>query len=154
MINIPEPVVEFLRKQSFVVVSSLDKSGALHSACKGIVRVEPEGRVYLLDLYLRRTYANLRADPRVSLTAVDEHAFAGYCLKGTADITGRNKVPPEIAAEWDRMITARISQRLVRNLRGEKGRAGHPEAKLPAPRYIISMEVEEIVDLAPEYIKR
>lgn len=153
MMKIPEPVIEFLRGQNFVVVSSLDGSGAVHNSCKGIVRIEPEGRIYLLDLYLRRTFANLRRDGRISLTAVNEQGFSGYCLKGRARISGRDEVAAEIVREWDAQITARISQRLVKNLRGEKGHSGHPEAKLPAPRYIISMEVEEIVNLAPDHLK-
>lgn len=151
--KIPGTVVEFLRGHNFVVVSSLDSSGAVHNSCKGIVRIEPEGRIYLLDLYLRRTFANLRRDGRISLTAVDEKGFCGYCLKGRARISGKDDVAAGIVREWEGQITARISQRLVKNLRGEKGHGGHPEAKLPAPRYIISMEVDEIVDLTPDHLK-
>jgi hypothetical protein len=46
-----------------------------------------------------------------------------------------------------------VDEEKVRNLRGEKGHAGHPEAKLPQPRYIIAMEVRGIVDLTPEHLK-
>jgi hypothetical protein len=152
--NIPGEVADFLERQNFVIVSSYDPGGKIHNSCKGIVRIERSGgRIYLLDLYLHRTYRNLRQDPTVSLTAVDEHSFTGYCLQGRAKILDRESVLPEIVREWEEKINARISQRLVRNIRGDKGHAGHPEAKLPQPRYLITMDVEQIDDLTPEHLK-
>jgi hypothetical protein len=152
--KIPNDIVEFFGRQSFVIVTSVDKTnGRLYNSCKGVVRIDPQGRVYLLDLYLHRTYNNLNADHRVSITAVDEHSFAGYCLQGAARTLLREDADADIVKEWEQQITSRISQRLVRNLRGEKGHGGHPEAKLPQPRYIIVMDVEEVIDLTPEHLK-
>lgn len=151
--KIPAEVIGFFERQNFVIVSSLDKDGSIHNACKEIVRIEQEGRIYLLDLYLQKTYRNLNADPRISVTAVDEHSFTGYSLRGRARIFAREEADPDIVREWERKMSARISQRLVSNVRGEKGRHGHPEAKLPQPRYIIMMEVREIIDLTPEHLK-
>jgi hypothetical protein len=147
-------IVDFFHRQNYVIVSSFEQDGTrVHNSCKGIVRIEPEGRVYLLDLYLRRTYGNLSVNPAISITAVDEHSFTGYCLQGRARILDRDQADPEIVREWEQKITARISQRLVRNIRGEKGHGGHPEAKLPPPKYIIMIEVEGIIDLTPEHVK-
>lgn len=151
--RLADEVRDFLGRQNFVVVSSIDKKGRIHNSCKGIVRIEAGGRIYLLDLYLRRTYRNLLADPRVSVTAFDEHSFSGYCLQGRARILSRDEAGPEIVREWEEKINSRISQRLVRNLRGEKGPPGHPEARLPRPEYIIAMDVEEVIDLTPEHVK-
>jgi len=151
---IPEEVARFFRDQSFVIVSSAEPEGGIHTACKGIARIQPaQGRVYLLDLYLRRTFRNLRRDPAISLTAVDEPSFSGYCLEGTAQILGKDETDPAIVREWEEKITARISQRLVRNLRGEKGHGRHPEARLPSPKYIIAVDVKRIVDLTPPQLK-
>ncbi len=151
--KIPDDIADFLRRQSFVVVSSRGPGGRIHNACKGIVRIDSEGRVWLLDLYLRQTYRNLIADPRMSITAVDEASFSGYCLEGEGRILGKDEAPPGIVKEWEEKINARISERLVRNIRGEKGHKGHPEARLPQPRYIIVMEVRGITDLTPEHLK-
>jgi hypothetical protein len=152
--KIPRETIDFLERQNFVIVSSIDREhGRIYNSCKGLVRIEPDGRVYLLDLYLRRTYHNLVTDPRISITAVDEHSFAGYCLQGEARMLTPAEADPAIVREWEQRITARISQRLVRNLRGEKGRLGHPEAKLPHPAYIIVMDVREIIDLTPDHVK-
>ena len=147
-------LLDLVSRQNFVIVSSIDQNGAIHNSCKGIVRAEPQGLVYLSDLYLRRTFENLRRDPRISITFADEHKFYGFCLKGTARIIKKEDAEPAIIAEWERKLNARITQRLVRNLQGEKGIRAHPEARFPAPQYIIAVDVTEIVDLIPEHIKK
>ncbi|MFA4842614.1 MAG: hypothetical protein WC658_02110 [Candidatus Omnitrophota bacterium] len=43
-------------------------------------------QVYLFDLYHGQTYNNLKKNSGASITAVDEHRFKGYCLKGRAKL--------------------------------------------------------------------
>ena len=140
-------IVEFFHSQRYTVVSTIDQKGYPHNSCKGIVRMDESGKVYLLDLYMAKTYENLKANPNISITAVDEHRFIGYCLKGKAGIVQKNKVSKSILKLWEDKITARISHRLLKNMKGEKGHAAHPEALLPAPTYLIVVDVEEIVYL-------
>ena len=153
MIKISREIINFFQSQGFAIVSTIDSRGMPHSACKDIVIMEEEGRIYLLDLYLKRTYDNLKGNPNISLTAVDEHKFKGYCLKGKARIVGRDGLSEKILADWETRITSRITQRMIRNLHEEKGHARQPEARLPKPRYLILAEIEEIVDLTPHNIK-
>ena len=153
MIKIPREIINFFQGQGFAIVSTIDAGGMPHSACKDIVMMEEEGKIYLLDLYLKRTYDNLKVNPNISLTAVDEHRFKGYCLKGKARIVGRKELSAEILAAWEARITSRITQRMIRNLREEKGHARHPEARLPSPKYLILVELEEIVDLTARNLK-
>ncbi len=143
----------FFRDQRFVVVSTIDARGVPHSSCKGLVKIDEKGWLYLLDLYSRRTFRNLKRNPHISVTSVDEHAFAGYCLKGRARIVPVGKLKKDIAALWEEKINSRISHRIVRNLRGEKGHSRHPEAALPAPQYVIVVRVKEAVDLTPGHLK-
>ncbi len=150
MIKIPGEIINFFQKQGYAIVSTIDSRGMPHSACKDIVKMEEEGSIYLLDLYLKRTYDNLKANPNISLTTVDEHKFKGYCLKGKAKIIGREELSDEILGAWEARIAGRITQRMIKNLHEEKGHARHPEARLPRPKYLILMELEEIVDLTPQ----
>ena len=55
---------------------------------------------------------------------------------------------------WEKRITSRITRRLIKNIRGEKGHPHHPEALLPKPAYLIIMDVEEIVDLTPHKMRQ
>ncbi|MEW6074840.1 MAG: pyridoxamine 5'-phosphate oxidase family protein [Candidatus Omnitrophota bacterium] len=153
MKELNDDITQLLRDQGAVTVCTLDASGSIHSACKGIVDIEKKGRIYLLDLYLRKTFANLKRNPSISITVCDEHRFVGYCLKGKAKILKSQDAGPHILKAWEDKISSRISKRIVKNIRGEKGHPLHPEAMLPRPEYMIAMEVEEIVDLAPVPIK-
>lgn len=148
-----DEIVHFFQNQGAVIVSTIDKNGCPSSACKGIVEINREGHVYLLDLYQGKTRANLERDPHISITAIDEHKFIGYCLKGRARIVTQEEIKPQLAKAWEDRITSRLTQRLLKNLRGEKGHSQHPEALLPEPEYLIEIDVEEIVDLTPHRMK-
>jgi len=149
MIQLNKDVVHFLQNQGFVVVSTIDAAGYPHNSCKGIVEIDEAGRVFLLDLFHARTRKNLEANPLVSITAVDEHKFIGYCLKGRARIVTQEEVGLHLTRAWEERITSRLSRRLIKNIHGEKGHALHPEALLPKPEYLIEIDVKEVVDLSP-----
>ena len=83
--KIPDNIINFLLNQGFVIISSIDGNGFPHAACKGIVSIAKEGKVFIFDLYRASTLENLKKNQRVSITAVDEHRFVGFCLKGKAD---------------------------------------------------------------------
>jgi len=154
MVRLNDDILRFFRKQHYVIVSTIcRKSGEPHNSCKGIVDINRSGRIYLLDLYKRQTFANLKKNPNVSVTAVDEHRFKGWCLKGKAKIVAGHKVAPEIIKAWETRVAARITHRLIKNIKEVKGHGRHPEAQLPKPEYMIVMTVDEIVDLKPHHVK-
>ncbi|MFA5388201.1 MAG: pyridoxamine 5'-phosphate oxidase family protein [Candidatus Omnitrophota bacterium] len=154
MINLPEGVIKFFNSQRFSIVSTIDKDGSPHNACKGMVDIEKDGRVYLLDLYRGKTFENLARNSSISVTAVDEHKFAGYCLKGKARMLDKEKIESRIIKLWEKKITGRISHRLLKNIKEEKGHVSHPEALLPKPEYMILVDVEEVIDLMPNHIRQ
>lgn len=146
-------VVHFFQEQGCVIVSTVDQDGQPHNSCKGIIKIKRNGQVYLFDLYKARTYNNLKHNPRIGVTAVDEHKFRGYCLKGKAKIIAAERLSPGQIKDWEDRVASRITRRLIRNIRGEKGHSRHPEAFLPQPEYMIVMQVEESVDLTPHSLK-
>jgi general stress protein 26 len=151
--KLDDEIIQFLYRQHHTVISTIDGDGLIHNSCKGIVEIDDKCRIYLLDLYKQRTYENLKKDPRISLTVVDEHKFKGYTLKGKARIISEDKIKPDILAAWDKKISGRISHRILKNVKGEKSHARYPEILLPKPEYIIEMQVERIVDLTPHKLK-
>ncbi len=153
MKRLSEEVIQFFHNQGCVIVSTIDKNGFPHCACKGIVQINSNGKFYLLDLYMAGTYENLKYNPRVCITAIDEHKFMGYCLKGKAEIIPREELKLNIIKAWEARITSRLTQRLLKNIREEKGHPRHPEILLPKPAYMIVMEVEEVIDLTPHHLK-
>lgn len=153
MQRLTDEIIQFFHRHNFVIVSSIGKDGFPHSACKGIVKID-RNEVYLLDLYKKKTFENLRHNPHISLTAVDEHKFKGYCLKGKARIIRSDRLSAHIIKAWENKITSRITHRFLKNIRGERGHPMHPEALLPKPRYLIAVGVDEIIDLTPSHLKQ
>ena len=149
MQNIPEEVVWFFEKQDFVIVSTINSEDGPHCACKGLIKISPEGKFYIMDLFRGNTFRNLKSNPRMSITAVNQHQFKGYCLEGKARLIPLEKIPDSVMKAWQARINDRITTRIIRNIHGEPGHSDHPEHLLPTPKYIIVMELEEIFDLAP-----
>ncbi|MCX5713177.1 MAG: hypothetical protein NTY47_09025, partial [Candidatus Omnitrophica bacterium] len=75
------------------------------------------------------------------------------CLKGKAKIIVAQDLDKDIQAAWEERVSGRITQRLLKNLKEEKGHPSHPEASFPKPQYLILMQVEDIVDLTPHHLK-
>lgn len=153
MINkLSESMINLMKKQGFVIVSSLDGQGKIHCSAKGIVGIE-QTRVFLIDLYKARTYNNLSKNPIVTISFVDEHSFEGYSLQGMAKIVEKEKIKKSIIADWEDKVLQRISQRVIKNLKQGKPGSHHPEASFPHPKYLIEIDIEKIIDLAPSVIK-
>jgi general stress protein 26 len=154
MNSLTDQIVNFFGNQGFVMVTTIDNHGLPHSSCKSIVEIKKDGRIYLFDLYKARTYQNLKRNANINITAVDEHRFEGYCLKGKAKIVVGEALTLHTIKAWEEKIAARITKRLIRNIRDGKVATRHSEALLPRPQYLIMMRVEEILDLIPHNLRR
>jgi len=144
-----QDLIYFFNKQNFVIVSSLDGEGNINNSCKGLVQINKNGSIYLLDLYKKNTYHNLLKNRNISLTAVNEHSFQGYCLEGKARIVNIKVLKEDVIKLWENKLAARITQRVLNNIKGKKGHWTHPEVLLPKPEYLILMNVSKIIDLTP-----
>lgn len=153
MKRLSRPVVNFFHRQGCVIVTTVTAGGKLHSSCKGIVDIDPHGRVYLFDLYLARTFKNLKKDQRMNITAVDEHSFLGFSLSGTARLVKKDKVEQHVLQAWEGKIAQRLTSRVVRNIQEKKGHPSHPEVLMPQPEYLIVLDVEEVIDLRPRHLR-
>ncbi len=150
MKKLTEEIIYLLERQGFVIVSTLDKSNCIHCSAKGVVKIEPEGKVFVFDLYHRQTYQNLQKNPIVSITAVDAKHFRGYTLKGKGKIVPRGEVEAHFLEKWEKKILQRMTQRVIEGVQSQSKSQGHFEAQLPEiPKYLIEIDVDDIVDLAP-----
>jgi len=149
MTNLSKAVVNFLNKQNFVIVSSIDNYGFPHTSCKGLVDVSGNNNIYIFDSYKGNTYSNIKRNPYVSVTAVDEEKFQGYCIKGQAEIISIDKADSAIIKKWDDKLLSRISKRIVKHIKRDKRSLYHPEANMPIPEYIIFVKAKKVISLIP-----
>lgn len=154
MATLTKEIINFFQNQGFVILSTIDNNGTPHSSCKDIVDIDSGGKVYLLDAYRAKTFTNLENNPNASITVVDEHKFKGYCLKGKAKVIALDELAPKILKAWEERITSRMTNRVLKNIRGEKGHTEHPEVQLPKPQYMICIEVNEVVNLTPHKLRK
>jgi predicted pyridoxine 5'-phosphate oxidase superfamily flavin-nucleotide-binding protein len=146
-------IISFFENQGCVVFSTVDDKGYPHSSCKGIVKIDETGEALILDAYYGRTYLNLQNNQLASITAFNEHKFKGYCLKGKARLVKEKEVGADVIRVWDKRISGRLAQRILKNIREGKVDKKHPEARLPKPKHMILFKVNEIVDLTPGSLK-
>ncbi len=146
--KIADEIISFLRRQSYIIFSTVDEEGRPHTVAKGIVDIGEDGVIYLLDLYMGKTYDNLRRNENASVTAIDEHAFIGYTLKGTASILEQDGLEEAVKEKWRKLLRSRITKRIIDNVRSEIGGNPPHEARMPGPKYVIIFQVEEVVNLS------
>ena len=78
-------IVELLKSREFVSVATCDFDGRPNAASKFMLRVEGNF-IYLVDYFVGRTYRNLGANPRISLSFMDTNSLVGYQLNGLVKI--------------------------------------------------------------------
>ncbi|MCX7927210.1 MAG: pyridoxamine 5'-phosphate oxidase family protein [Candidatus Omnitrophica bacterium] len=153
MQRLSEEIIHFFRKQGFVIVCTIDAQGMPHASCKDIIRISRDGRVYLLDLYMRKTFENLKNNPHITVVAVDEASFTGYSLQGKGKIMRLERAKKTVNRLWLKKLSARITSRILQNLREQKSNSHHFESLLPQPQYMIVVDVERVVDLTPAHLR-
>jgi len=148
--KLSDDVIRFFEKQGGVIVSTLNDKGKIHCSVKGVVSVKGGGKIFLIDLYLYRTFCNLRSNPMISLTAIDEHQFKGYSLQGKARIIPRAKIKKETLEQWEKKVAQRITKRVARSVKTGTKSHRHHEAHLPVqPKYLIEVSVNNVINLSP-----
>jgi len=146
MIKIPEEIIDFFESEKIVIVATTDNKCKVNLSVKGLASIDPDGKIYIIDLYHGKTWENLGLNSSITIAAVNEEKFKGWQLKGLAKEYDSQK-SEEIMKNWDKKILKRISDRIIRNLKKKKQLA-HSEVHLPEVEYIIEMQVEEIIDLS------
>lgn len=84
-VSIPKDVQEFLKgKTAWVGTASRD--GTPNATPKGSVKVLDDSHLMFADLFSRKTRENLKENPHISITVIDDKTFKGYQLKGLAEL--------------------------------------------------------------------
>jgi predicted pyridoxine 5'-phosphate oxidase superfamily flavin-nucleotide-binding protein len=85
MAKIPQEIQEFIKgKMAWVATASPD---AMPNATpKGSVQVIDDEHLVFADLFSLKTRENLKANPKIAVTVVDEKTYKGYQFKGSAEL--------------------------------------------------------------------
>jgi predicted pyridoxine 5'-phosphate oxidase superfamily flavin-nucleotide-binding protein len=136
----------FLSKGKFVNVATCNRERMPNVAPKLIAKVE-KNSIYVIDYVIGTTFMNLKENPRISLSFVDDRTLTGYQLNGTATALEKGAQFDELAEEFQQIKTNFTVERILYNVRtGEK--ASPIELNLPERFVIIKIRVIEIVEIS------
>ena len=86
MAKITEEVKEIVGKSKGLAVATATKEGEPNVVPIAFGKVLSEEEVLLMDVFMKKTEENIKANPRVAISVWDMDTFAGYQLKGSARI--------------------------------------------------------------------
>ncbi len=96
MAKIPQEIQDFIKgKMGWVSTAALD--GTPNATPKGSVRVIDDEHLVFADLFSCKTRENLKANPKVAVTVIEEKSLKGYQLKGSGEMLTAGPIYDEVA---------------------------------------------------------
>jgi predicted pyridoxine 5'-phosphate oxidase superfamily flavin-nucleotide-binding protein len=144
---IKERLVKFFRHTQFVDVATCDKNCRPNNAPKFILKIDGD-KIYLADYVLGTTWNNLKENPLVSLTVVDNDSLIGYQFNGEAVLLDEGDDYETLRQEFQVKKVKSSVDRIIKSVRAEK--PNHSvELSFPDRTGIIIIIIREIVDIGP-----
>jgi predicted pyridoxine 5'-phosphate oxidase superfamily flavin-nucleotide-binding protein len=92
MAKITEEMKEVAGKAKGFAVATATKDGDPHVIPVGFGKVLSEDELLLVDVFMKKTLENIKANPRVAVSVWDMESLKGYEFKGNARIETSGKV--------------------------------------------------------------
>lgn len=113
-------ILDFLRSQVFLFIGTSDKRGRPHTSAKPLLKIE-DNYIYLVDFVIGRTYKNIKRNPKISLSAIDEDKVIGYQLYGIAQVIDKgdefHRLSREMSSKQVKLATERVIQGVRKSTR-------------------------------------
>lgn len=117
---LPKKIIDGLHSKEFISVATCDFNGQPNAAPKLILKIE-DNIIYLIDYTIGRTWVNLKSNPRVSLSFVDQDALIGYQLNGEVELIESGATYNKMLHELHEKEVGLSAKRIVEGvLRGKK----------------------------------
>lgn len=86
MAKIPPEILEEMKKQKIFSLATSTKDGIPNVVPVGMLFAGEDGKIWLVDNYLKKTLENIRENPAVSFFVWNPDCKESYQLKGRAEI--------------------------------------------------------------------
>ena len=107
-------------------VATVNSAGMPNVTPKGTIQVVDDSTIIFADLFSLKTRENLRENPKVAVTVIDQEKGEGYQFKGTAELVD--------AGTLFEMVKEQLSK---------------VPKQLPEPKYVAKITIEEIFNQSP-----
>ena len=136
-----------------ISVASCARQGKPNSAPKMLVDIERLNKIYFLDYKHTHSYANLRENPEISVSFMNDAAFTGYRLNGTAQILESGSEYEEAKSRWEKRLISYEADRIIQRVRGLYS-TKESENSLPKDFVIIKISATEGSVVKPDRVFR
>jgi predicted pyridoxine 5'-phosphate oxidase superfamily flavin-nucleotide-binding protein len=136
---------DLLENKEFVSVASCDFNGRPNVAPKFFLKLEHD-YLYLIDYVLGATFANLKINPRVSISVMDKEALTGYQLNGHTQIIDSG---PEYKKVEHELLQREIDLSAKRIIEGVVQGKAHENFELAmSDKFVVfKIKIEETVEI-------
>ena len=110
---------KLLSRLQFLHVATSSKEGQPNAAPKLILKIDDE-TIYLVDCTIGKTWENLKKNPKVSLSFVDEESLKGYQINGEATVLEGREITSELRAILEEKEVALTVKRIVSGIHERK----------------------------------
>ncbi|MDD5729712.1 MAG: pyridoxamine 5'-phosphate oxidase family protein [Candidatus Omnitrophica bacterium] len=141
-------IQEFLKDREFISVATSDFNGRPNAAPKFVLKIE-NNFIYLVDYSLSRTWENLKANPRVSLSFVDTETLSGYQINGPVEIVDKGAAYEKLLNELREKEISLSVKRIIEGVHKEKSHQSF-EVSIPERFAIFKVKMEEIAEIGPK----
>ncbi len=145
--------VEKKKDLKVISVASCDLRGKPNSAAKMLVDIVGPNQIYFLDYRTTQTFSNIKANPQLSLSFMDDAAFTGYRLTGIAEIVEKGPEYEMAKKSWDRRLIVYEADRIVSRLKGHYS-TKESENTLPKDFVITKFTAQEAAVIKPDRVLR
>jgi len=138
-------VSEFLKNREFVSAATCDLNGHPSAAPKLILKIE-DNFIYLVDYTLTKSYGNIKINPRISLSFVNNENLKGYQINGRVELIESGHNYEKIASELSRKEVSLSTDRVIKSVNTGKHHESFVIA-VPKKFVIFKVKIEEVVEI-------
>jgi uncharacterized pyridoxamine 5'-phosphate oxidase family protein len=138
-------IIELLKHKEFISIATCDLKGRPNAASKFILKIDG-GFIYLVDYIFGKSYENLKANPRVSLSFVNTESLKSYQINGSVELIEQGSVYETIALELVHKEVRLSTDRIIKGVSSGK-RHENFEVAIPEKFVIFKVKIEETVEM-------
>lgn len=86
LVKVTDEIVQLIiREGNVVLVGSVDRLGTPNISPRYVMAILDDEKIVFADIYMNKTYSNVKSWPKITIAIVDKVNRAGFQLKGNAE---------------------------------------------------------------------
>lgn len=140
-----DKIINILKQREFVSVATSDLESQPNAAPKFLLRAE-DSYIILVDYTIGKTWTNLKANPRVSLSFVDTETLLAYQVNGSVEIIEEGSEYEKMVKELHDKEVILSAKRLIEGITSGK-RHSNFEVAIRKKNVFMKVSIEEIAEI-------